>query len=436
MPRFDGMHKNINIIHNLGFTEDYLNSMAIEIGFIKRFRKLNALDYLQALLLNVSKPIVSYNTMASTFMDFDKSVFKQALHKAMNKPTFLDFIHKVFNELILIKLDISNNNIKSKYNRIIIQDSTIIKLPQKLFKYFSGVRNQSKQFANARIQVALDIISNTFNLFSIDSYSINDLSAANKLEILKGDLIIRDRGYFRVDEIIRIIEKQANFIYRYYHPLKYYDSKTGDRIDIFKLLKNKSKVEISVKIGNLNSPNVKLFAVKVNEQIASKRRRQLKKNIKGRNPSKEILQLQSWTIFITSIDDETSFDEIFDLYKLRWRIEIIFKGLKSHLNFGEIHNVSRQQLTFILIGKMILLLLTTQFIYNKIQNIIRKKTKKNLSLLKLIRYLNDNIQIIPELLTIKERKYPRKIIDSIVKYCSYECRMKRNNYEQQFSSFA
>ena len=427
------MYKNFNILQKLGFSEDYLNSMAVEIGFIKRVRKLNALDYLQALLLNVSKPVVSYNTMASSFIDLNKSVFKQSLHKAMNKSTFLDFIQRVFNELLHIKLDIGNNKLKLKFDRIIVQDSTVIKLPQRLFKDFSGVKNKAKQVANARVQIALDIRSNTFNLFSVDSYSKNDLSAANELDIAKGDLIIRDRGYFRLSEIIRIKEEQADFIYRYRHSLKYCDPITGDRIDILKLLKNKSKLEISVKIGNLNSPIVKLFAVKVNEQIACKRRTQLRKNTKRHTPGKELLQLQSWTIFITSIDEEISFEEVFDLYRLRWRIEIIFKGLKSHLNFGEIHNVSRQQLTFILMGKMILLLLTTQFIYNTLQNKIRRKSKKALSLLKLIRYLKDNIQIIPELLTIQGRKYPRKIIENIIKYCSYEDRKKRTNHSQQLN---
>ena len=175
------MGKNINILHNLGFNESYVNSMAIVTGFIKRFRKLNGLDYVIILLHNVAKEIVSYNTMASTFSDnIDKSVFRQALHKAMSKPAFIVFINRVFNELLQSKLGIANPKLKSKFKRILIEDSTIIKLPQRLFEHYSGVRNQTTQVANARVQLAIDLLSNVFSLFSIDSYSINDLSVLSK----------------------------------------------------------------------------------------------------------------------------------------------------------------------------------------------------------------------------------------------------------------
>ena len=87
------MRKTINILQGLGFTENYLNSIARDSGFIKRFRKLNGLDYLTLLLFNVAKGIVSYNTMASTFLENrDKSVFKQALHKSMSKAAIIVFI--------------------------------------------------------------------------------------------------------------------------------------------------------------------------------------------------------------------------------------------------------------------------------------------------------------------------------------------------------
>lgn len=143
--------------------------MAIENKFIERIRKLDGLDYLLALLHNVTKEVVSFNTMASTFVDdIDKCVTKQALHKAMSKEFFIVFIDKIFNELLQTKLGIANSKLKSKFRRIVIQDSSIIKLPQRLYEFFSGVKNNFSQVANARVQVALDILTNTFTLFSID----------------------------------------------------------------------------------------------------------------------------------------------------------------------------------------------------------------------------------------------------------------------------
>jgi len=433
------MGKNINILHNPGFNETYLNSMAIVTGFIKRFRKLNGLDYLIILLHNVAKDMVSYNTMASTFLDnIDKSVVRQALHKAMNKPAFIVFINRIFNELLQSKLGIDSNKLKSKFKRILIEDSTIIKLPQRLFEHYSGVRNQTTQVANARVQLAIDLLSNVFSLFSIDSYSINDLSAAHCLPVNKGDLIIRDRGYCSLSEIKRMLECKADFIYRYYHGFKYYDITTGKAIDVYQLVKDNNKLKVKVRIGSADGPMVTLLAQRVNEELANKRRCQLKKSASS-PPSKEVLQLLSWSIFFTSIEEqETTFEEIFALYSLRWRIEIIFKAMKSHLNLDKIHNVPKHQLKFILVGKMILLLIITQFIYANISRKLYKLTGKTISLLKLVRYLKDNINLIGHLLEIIKRKkfIVCDTLEILSKYCSYELRNGRKNYEQQLHAFS
>jgi hypothetical protein len=154
------MNRCINFLHDLGFSKDKLNRMAVETGFIERFRDLDGLDYVLAPILNVTKEVVSFNIMASTFLgNANKSVSKQAMHTAMSKNAFIDFIDEIFNELIQIKLGVSHSKLKSKFKRIIIQDSTIIKLPKRLFEKYSGVKNQSRQVANARVQVALDILT-------------------------------------------------------------------------------------------------------------------------------------------------------------------------------------------------------------------------------------------------------------------------------------
>jgi hypothetical protein len=62
------MNKCINFLHDLGFTTDKRNCMAIEIGFKQGFRKLNGLDYVLAPMLKVTKEVVSFNTIASTFL--------------------------------------------------------------------------------------------------------------------------------------------------------------------------------------------------------------------------------------------------------------------------------------------------------------------------------------------------------------------------------
>jgi hypothetical protein len=423
-----------NSFQHLGLSESMLNTLAIELKFIKRLRKLNALDYIQLLIFNCSKNMVSYNTMASTTLGNEaKSVLKQSLHKAMRKTTFLLFIQSVFNKLVQAKLGISSTTFNSRFKRIIIQDSTIIKIPKELFKIYSGVSNGITQVSNARIQVAIDILSNIFTLLSIDSYSINDISAANRLALRAGDLVLRDRGYCSIVEIKRILESGADFIYRYSHSFIYYHIKTGEPIDLYKLLLHKRKLKIEVRLGGPDGQIVTLLAHKVKEEIANRRREKLKKTAKHK-PSQEVLRLLSWSIFLTSIKDEDiKFEEVFNLYKLRWRIEILFKALKSHLNLNKIHNVPENQLKFIIIAKMMLAVIIVQFIYENLGRQLYKNTEKEISILRLTRYINDNMNELGKLIIIANRQlFIRcELVRKIEKYCTYDARYDRENYEQQ-----
>ena len=109
-----------------------------------------------------------------------------------------------------------------KFKRILVQDSTVVKLPTKLMGIFSGVKNAYKQVCNARIQCVYDLLSGSFTQWAIHPYSKNDLTAANELQVNPGDLILRDRGYFTPNESQRIIEAKGEFISRYKHKTNLY----------------------------------------------------------------------------------------------------------------------------------------------------------------------------------------------------------------------
>lgn len=62
---------------------------------------------------------------------------------------------------------------------MLVQDSTLIELPARLFETFSGVGNATSQVCNARIQAVYGLRRiMAFEAFSIDAYRKNDLKAA------------------------------------------------------------------------------------------------------------------------------------------------------------------------------------------------------------------------------------------------------------------
>lgn len=144
--------------------------------------------------------------------------------------------------------------------------------------------------------------------------------------------------------------------------------------------------------------------------------------------------LLSWSIFITTIDEKLlDYTTIYKTYRLRWRIEIIFKCWKSNMEFNKIHNVSKLQLIVLLLARFVMIIICFQLIFQPCRTIIKKQLSKDLSLIKVTHYLirnsNKIIDIIREL-----RQYPgniKKSISTLAKYCSYDKRRKRLNFEQE-----
>lgn len=271
--------------------------------------------------------------------------------------------------------------------------------------------------------------------YTLDGYTENDSKAAPALKIEPKDLVLRDRGYFALTEITRILEAGAYFIYRYKHGVKYCDVQTGEPHDLLKMLSKSQITDIPVKLGGPNGSIVRLIATPVSQEVADRRRAQLKKD--SHNPSKEVLDLLSWSIFITNIEaSDMNTKEVYVLYSFRWRVEIMFKALKSYLNLDSIHNVSEKQLRFMVMGKMLLFVLITNLVYATLCRTIRQHYNKDLSILKLTQYLSANFpmftEIVRELKTLPNGK--KQVLKILSLYCCYDKRKKRSNQMEIFMS--
>jgi len=431
------VHKGfLELINILEIDQETLLDLAIETGFIIRKRKINPSEFLSSICAESVRGTVSFNDLASS-IDSKNGILisRQAVWKKMTL-TCKAFLERVLSLIISKKLDrdfCKSQLTNCPYVRVIVQDSTIIKLPLKLFHWFSGVSNGHAQFCNARIQVVYDLISGEFISFSIDPYSLNDLKAAPLTELREFDLHLRDRGYLTNSEIERHIINGADCIYRYKYKTLLFDIETGVQIDLFEKLKKNKTLDMHVRLNNKERTIVRIVAKPVSNKIANSRRMKAKKENKT-TPTKEYLKSLSWTIFITTITlDKASFKILYDMYCLRWRIEIIFKSLKSNMSFDKIHNVSFIQLNTILIARFIMIIISTQLIYQPYKLIIKKKKGRDLSLIKVIQYLNRHPNKIIELIeNLNVSSIDNIPIQSLIKYCAYDKR-KRKNYEQLFN---
>lgn len=424
-----------DLLHIEGISSIELRRLAYESGLIKRTaKKIDIIDFLTLMCLESQKGSPSYNDLATRFDTVCKtSPSKQAISKKIN-PACVQFFQSVLECIITSKMRRGELDLlkTDSYGRLLVQDSTILKLPQKLFKIYSGVSNGHSMVCNARIQGIYDLLSGSFVSFSIDTYTKNDIITAPELELRKGDLTLRDRGYFTIAEVNRHIDTGSDFIYRYKHKILVFNAKTGQQIDLAKLLKAKGSIDMEVHLNDDRQLKVRLIAEPVTDQVANMRRRRAKLEYKTHNPSGKVLELMGWTIFITSIPKEQAdFQKILLIYGLRWRIEIIFKAWKSHMHFAKLHNVSENQLRVLLTSRFIMIVICMEKIYIPCYQRILSKYTRQISLLKLLSYLMKNPEKIMEILSIKtlNNKRNKPIDQALVKYCTYD-RRSRLNFNQ------
>ena len=92
-------------------------------------------------------------------------------------------------------------------------------------------------------------------------------------------------------------------------------------------------IDVSVLLGVSHRLPCRLIALRVPQEVADRRRQKayVKAQKHGRVPSREYLEWQDWTIFVTNCEPELlTWEAVVVLYRARWQIELMFKLWKSH----------------------------------------------------------------------------------------------------------
>lgn len=410
-------------------TTEVIRKVAFNSGFVKRIRSIAPEIFLSVLCENSIKGRLSCNDLAATTsIEYNIEATRQAYFYKITDAA-VSFLKEILELVIQIKHKECKRLFTKAFERIIIQDSTVINLPEKLYSEYSGVSNGHKAVCNARIQSVYDLLSGTFIKFSIDTYSDNDAKVTHDIEVKKGDLLLRDRGYFTAAVLEEKHVEGAEQIFRYKHKTALYDPKNLEPVELLPFLEKMGTVDQTFYIGDKRDIKVRLLAAPVSEEIANIRRMNAKRSAKNRKCSNELLKLLGWSIFITTIEDEkVGIQEIYELYSMRWRIENIFKTWKSEFNFSKIHTVSKVQLETLLYARFIMIVIAYQHYYIPLLSHIKKNFKRELSLFKLLRYLKRHFRLfVAEYLDNELRE---KAISRINKYCTHDKR-KRKTFNER-----
>ena len=185
-----------------------------------------------------------------------------------------------------------------------------------------------------RIHSAFDLPDERFGHFELTDQQEGE--TLDRIPAVKGEIRIADRAYLQPDRMARVIDAGADVVIRAGWKSARWVDETGNMVDVGGELRDTTgdlvdrPIWIKRKGGSLLA--ARLVAVRKPQQAAEEARRKARREAQrgGHTVSKQTLDAADWVILITSLKPEDfTADDVLALYRLRWRIELGFKRLKS-----------------------------------------------------------------------------------------------------------
>lgn len=188
-----------------------------------------------------------------------------------------------------------------------------------------------------RIHSAFDLPRERFGHFELTDQQEGE--TLDRIPVVKGEIRLGDRAYLQPDRMADVLEAGADFVIRAgWKGARWVDA-NGDPIDLLATLRKataRGLVDRPIWIKRKGGPllALRLVAIKKPAQACAAARRKARRDAQreARQLSQKTLEAADWVILVTSLTPEQfTTADVLALYRLRWRIELGFKRLKSLL---------------------------------------------------------------------------------------------------------
>lgn len=372
-------YNQVRRIFNKILTPELINQVAVKTGFQKRHRQIQPIAIIAILMMGCLSPKVdTLKIMCHLLKKWYKVIIKpQSLQNCIERKEAYNFIKEI-QEIIFkyetnrvlkkLKQRKSHSHIE-RFNEILLQDSTVISLPETMWRVFKGCGGSASKAA-IKIDVIFDLNEPCIKSMEFYAGKVPDGNTDISENILRvvgnNDLVIRDLGYFNIKQLIKIENSLAFFISRLSKSINVYKNKDDeDPLDLIKFIEdlgiNEKEIDITVYLGKDERFPVRLVAIKVPPEVIEARRQQYKRsNGNSKEPSESLAEWNGYTFMITNIPkEEFSHHMILKLYKIRWQIELLFKNFKSNLNIDNINGKKKYRILCLLNIKILLAWIVT-----------------------------------------------------------------------------
>lgn len=291
-------------------------------------------------------------------------------------------------------------NCLNQFTSVFIQDSTVEAFDKLLVESFPG-SGGSGSVASVKIDACIDLKQSESIGLKVKTGKQND-NLEKPLAVSKS-LVLRDLGYFDLTYLAKLHSDGAFFVSRVKCNTYLYtkDTETGAflPLDLTKLSKKMSEneqLDMGIWVGKKTKFPARLVLKKLSASVSAEKRRKLKTKAKTKiqDISEQQLTFCDFSLVITNISkDDFDATQVYDLYRIRWQIELFFKSWKSYLRLQDLDKKMKPHRVITLLY----IWLTITIIYHKLISIqyiyLWNNNKFELSIIKAFAICDDHKQL-------------------------------------------
>jgi hypothetical protein len=346
---------------------DTADQTARDSGFCQRRRQLSGSVFAQSLVFSVLEKAapslqdfadfaaehlsvhVSHNAFEQRFndkaVDFLAALFAEAFQRCLSaQPVLLPLLRR--------------------FNGVYLRDGSCIGLPDSLAPLFPGRTGKGgKPSACLKLILEMEVSTGQFTEAEILSGLDNEKTSAIAAKPLpKGSLLLEDMGFLEGERLHEYMLQGVYFLTRVPAWTAFFQKKDRgkgyQRLDVVKLLRQAPGwyLERPVYVFHKQKLALRLLAVRVPPEIAEQRQQRVRQEAKqrGRPVSQKKLDMCEWNVLVTNAPPELiSASEGWEIRRVRWQIELVFKVFKSEGGIEKTQAHSRERVLCELYAKLL-----------------------------------------------------------------------------------
>ena len=248
------------------------------------------------------------------------------------------------------------------FDHVYVIDSTNFELHPSLADVFKGNGGGASK-ASMRIQLVLDYLKGTIHVkigdtTLSDPKTLYDIVDMQLLDMSGKCLYLSDLGYFKTATFEKVVAIPGQyFLSKLMFGVKLLD-KYGKTLDLQGLLKKSPEsFDMTVQIGGLTC---RLVGRRLPDNVVNQRLRKANEASERTGGITDAYRLfLQYAMCITNLPVQYGEKALFVLYRIRWRIELVFKTWKSILAMHKIRSSKRERVMCEVYGKLILAALSS-----------------------------------------------------------------------------